>query len=430
MKSEHTFADELPVLSEVPGVLYSEDSMAGRRGWPEFEPLNRPPFAEFLDGFEKETAVIVPGTLKKPVDRGTPLPGYPAAFLPVDISAAASLRDGAIEELLAAELGVDVVEMLADARSRSEGAAHIAKAVDEFGTEAFATYLPWHIYALSDRTPWGMYFFLERLVEWAADLQRRARGHGLKLNDSQALRLAFFASYRHELFHFHVEAFCIRQEILSVRPVYRPYDRDVFRKTAHSHDWLEEALAQAVVLESTLVSNRLRLPKRAYRAFMEAEFDRFGAGYRAFRCQSLGGVQAGHQLLAAQIMSASTAPTREVTDLYTPKCEYRISANRTPGYIVWIPWYASRFQLAMPKRTKAYAYLRANGFMQVKGGPGDHERWQQGKQTVQVNFRGNEIDMASAKAIARALNKGLRQVRDEMAGRRSASGRNRMASAR
>jgi hypothetical protein len=55
---------------------------------------------------------------------------------------------------------------------------------------------------------------------------------------------------------------------------------------------------------------------------MEAEFDRFGAGYRAFRCQSPGGPQRGHQLLGAQIMSASITPTQEVTDLYTPKCEY------------------------------------------------------------------------------------------------------------
>ena len=46
MKSEHTFADELSVLSEVPGVLYSEDSVADRRrGRPEFEPLNRFPLA-------------------------------------------------------------------------------------------------------------------------------------------------------------------------------------------------------------------------------------------------------------------------------------------------------------------------------------------------------------------------------------------------
>lgn len=426
MKSEHTFADELSVLSKVPGVLYSEDSIADRRrrGWPEFEPLSRLPFMN-------QKADIFRGTLEIPDDRiGTPLPGSPAVFLPVDISAAASLRDGAIEELLAAELGVDVAEMLADARSRSEGATHIAEAVAEFGTEAFATYLPWHIYALSDRTPWGMYFFLEPLVEWAADLQRRARGHGLKPNDSQALRLAFFACYRHELFHFHVEAFCIRQEILSVRPVYRPYDRDVFRKTARSDEWLEEALAQAVVLESTLVSNRLRLPKKGYRAFMEAEFDRFGPGYRAFRCESLGGPQAGHQVLAAQIMSASTARSREVTNLYTPKCEYRISANRTPGYIVWISSYAGRFQLAMPKRNRAYPYLKANGFTHAGPGPGDHERWQYGRQTIHVNFRGNEIDLASVKDIARVLGKNVRQVRDEMAGRRSASGGKRKETAK
>jgi len=419
MKSEHTFADELSVLSEVRGVLYSEDSVADRhRGRPEFEPVNR-----FAEQAEDQTV----GLSKILDDRiGTSLPGSPAVFLPVEISIAASLRDGAIEELLAAELGVDVVGMLAEARARLDGAARIAEAVAEFGAEAFATYLPWHIYAQNHRTPWGMYLFLDPLIGWAADLQRSARGHGLKLNDSQALRLAFFASYRHELFHFHVEAFCIRQEILLAKPVYRPYDRDVFRKTANTDDWLEEAMAQAVVLESNLVSNRLGLPKKAYRTYMVAEFDRFGPGYRAFRREESG----GHELLTAQIMSASTDPKQGITELYTPKREYRISANRTPGYIVWIPSYASRFQLATPKKNKAYAYLRAKGFTHVGPGPGDHERWQHGKQTVQVNFRGNEIDLASVKAIANVMDTNARQVIDEMKGRRSASRKERRSSAR
>jgi hypothetical protein len=242
MQSNSTLENDLNVLSQLQGVLYSEDEATGNaRGRPAFEPLGRFPFVDRDGQLTTEQPVIFDFPFQ-------PLPGSPGVFLPVSISEVTSLREGAIEDLLASELGIEVGELLAEARGRTTGGTYVAEAVADFGTEAFATYLPWHMYARSRRSPWGMYFYLEPIVEWAADMQKRSSAHGLTLDDSQALRLAFFACYRHELFHFHVESFCVRQEVLTTRPVYRPYDRNVFQKTANTDQWLEEALAQAVVL--------------------------------------------------------------------------------------------------------------------------------------------------------------------------------------
>ena len=74
--------------------------------------------------------------------------------------------------------------------------------------------------------------------------------------------LLFCAVYRHELFHYHVERFATRLEVLYRHPTYRPYVEDVRHKVAGTSRWLEEALAQAVVLNSSLVSKRSRYTKK------------------------------------------------------------------------------------------------------------------------------------------------------------------------
>lgn len=409
-----TFEDEFAELHSVPGVFYGENELQTRHpSRPEFEAHSRYPFP-FA---ENRLPIQMPADDAESV--GSPIFGTNGVVQPIGASISGWLKQGTIEEELAAEIGVDVSTLLSEAKANANHSEWISQAIAEFGTEAFGTYLPWHRYATSTKTPWGIYLFLEPMVQWAADLQQRSQQFNLKLDDSQALRLAFFAAYRHELFHFHVEAFCVRQEILLRRPFYRPYDQNVYQVLAHSDGWLEEALAQAVVLESNAVSNRLGLPKHSYREFLEAEFDRFGPGYRAFRCEPFGTTEA-HGDLAAQIITARPDAWEViyfVPETHSPKSEYRVWGERVPKFVVWNRHYASQFQLQMPNRKKVHAFLNRSGFIR-DGGTGDHERWRYGRDPIHVNFKGNELDIASLKAMKLAMGKTIRELLDEIEDRR------------
>jgi hypothetical protein len=68
---------------------------------------------------------------------------------------------------------------------------------------------------------------------------------------------------------------------------------------------------------------------------------------------------------------------------------------------------ANRKAAGMPKARKWKAFAVANGFTYVGPGPGDHEVWAYGKQKIQINRNGNELDFASVKAVTKILNSSL-----------------------
>jgi hypothetical protein len=61
----------------------------------------------------------------------------------------------------------------------------------------------------------------------------------------------------------------------------------------------------------------------------------------------------------------------------------------------------------MPKAGKWEAFADANGIAFVGPGPGDHEVWAFGKQKFQINYRGDELDVASVKAVGKLLDSSL-----------------------
>jgi len=100
--------------------------------------------------------------------------------------------------------------------------------------------------------------FLEKLLEWACLLH----ASGKYLPDPKppvvsVFRLLWWLTYRHELFHFHVELFATRLESALRRPVYRPYVERVRGPKVRTAEWWEEALAQAVVIKSAMVKRAL-----------------------------------------------------------------------------------------------------------------------------------------------------------------------------
>ena len=74
----------------------------------------------------------------------------------------------------------------------------------------------------------------------------------------------FFAFYHHELFHYQTERFATKLELITYQAHYKGL-ANIDAQLRNSEDWLEEALAEATVLDGILVSNRskMRIEKNA-----------------------------------------------------------------------------------------------------------------------------------------------------------------------
>jgi hypothetical protein len=239
-------------------------------------------------------------------------------------------------------LGIDVqeeLERLAGSNVTADQGAPQALTAN-FGTDAFGTYCPWHAFGNSTQTPWGIYMFFEKLLEWACALH----GSGQFLPKPKppicsVFRLLWLLTYRHELFHFHVELYATRIESCVRRAVYRPYVEDVRVVVANTSKWWEEALAQAVVLKSTMVKRMLGIDSKYMNAHVVPYFRTFPEGYRHFECESVSGSSVAHRILSAQIARAQVSiHERDYnTGLSLSKDEYRTRDKSVPGYLVLRP---------------------------------------------------------------------------------------------
>jgi len=353
--------EEMQNIGSIPGVLWTKEQ-AARQGPPTW-PVHEYGFDRIPPGRETD----VPGTVNKPRVPVAPvseasmfgadvlvIPGFDGRVVSVDTNWISQSRWEEPDEALANNvLGLDVAGAVeAVGADRGQVRARVAAATAKLGTDAFGTYLPWHRYANSPTTPWGVWFFLEPLLWWAADLCAVGARSGLVLDARQAFNLAFCVTYRHELFHFHVERFAIRQEVLLRKPIYLPYDREVFShpRIVGTKHWLEEALAQATVLESSWLYKRVGLAKGGLHVFLAEQFRHFGGGYGDFECESKGGPERAHGLLAAQIIRSTRFPRIPVTKLATPKQERSAAPGLVPGYLAFTPRIVGRFQLPIPGR--------------------------------------------------------------------------------
>jgi len=388
--SKKTFKEELGDIGKIPGVLDTQKVDDSRDRYPEeigqhqpwvFEPRDRP------EPLSDNDSAPVPGSFPIGRHRAMPIQG---TIIEDILSGNIESLDGLLDDLRCR--GFDPTD---------HGSDDIAKKIAVFGSGAFASYLPWHIYAYSKRTPWGIYLFAEPLLVWGHMLTLTAKACGFTLTYLQGLSLAVQVAFRHELFHYHVERFAIRSEVLGRQPVYLPYRNHVFLPLRDTRDWLEEALAQAVVLKSKLVSKRVfSLPQSKWKPVLDVEFAKFGAGYRDHACTHVGGVEKAHALLAAQIQSGSIVPPFSVTKQFTPKAEYSTSYKKVPGYIMSQPSLLSQFQLAGPNERQWRRFSNTRGISpEAPTGAGDHTEVRYGKQKIHINYdRNGEMDRASLKA--------------------------------
>jgi hypothetical protein len=304
--------------------------------------------------------------------------------------------------------GVDLNEMRRDAEeNRQWRSSRRADLVMRFGMEAYGTYLPWHAFARSS-TPWGIYILPARIAEWVDDLIQNNKYLPSPLPSWDHLFfILFWVTYRHELFHWHVEAFALRHEVLVRQPIYRPYVERVRIPISINNpsQWWEEALAQAVVLDSRLVARRAGIRLATLRKFLVPEFkNRFGDGYRHFECNSIGGVREGHRILSAQVARVQLAHDPRATDLALIKDNYALDDRRVPGFLCFSAYDFMRFQLAPVKTRKFETFVRGKGGM-FSPGPGDHRILTIDGHRLHVNAGRNpdEIDLASLKALAKTM---------------------------
>jgi hypothetical protein len=215
-------------------------------------------------------------------------------------------------------------------------------------------------------------------------------------------------TYRHEQFHFEVELYATRLESALRRPIYRPYVERVRGRVAKTDQWWEEALAQAVVLESKSVKRTLGIDAQYMKSHIVPYFRTFPEGYKRFECKGVsGGVDGAHRLLSAQIARAKIEISEEErnTDMSLAKREYSTRKDAVPGYLVFSPEAFSRFQLQTPRLKDVIRHIRRLGGEVDDHAPGDHKRAKLNGQRFQLNAakRGDSIDLASAKDLAKVL---------------------------
>lgn len=205
----------------------------------------------------------------------------------------------------------------------------------DLGREAFGMYLPMHYYFKSEKTPWGIYLFSDTIMSWAENLYE-AKGKSLGLSLRQVEYAFTYAVFRHELFHHQVERFSTKHEILTHQVNYKTYGRDVNWPTRNSEDWLEEALAEATVLNSVHVFRNIKIKPKTFRKLYEFDLKRMPPGYHDYHCKKFGGPEKAHQMFASQIMQCKIDPVpAPATTMCTVSAnEFSTSWKKVPIYMV------------------------------------------------------------------------------------------------
>ena len=74
-----------------------------------------------------------------------------------------------------------------------------------------------------------------------------------------------------------------------------------------------------------------------------------------------------------------------------------------PGWSLLLETAANIKGIGMPRRHRVVGWLKKMGATLLRARADDHERWSVSGETVQVNYKSNELDLASAKALTRVF---------------------------
>ncbi len=187
--------------------------------------------------------------------------------------------------------------------------------VAELGGEAYASYLPIHFFAESREFSlnWGIYISELGIMRLAAALRtacypwlNTSQPQMPLLNnaspaeiDAHFVQIAYQILLRHEIEHFKVESFALNAELFLGKPLYVPYLVDIYAQSYHTDACLEEALANATVLNSAVIRKLFKKlnpdhPVSWQNAIEGEFFDRQPPGYSNYRCEKGWSPNANH----------------------------------------------------------------------------------------------------------------------------------------
>jgi len=229
-----------------------------------------------------------------------------------------------------------------------EEVREINEDIKKWGIEALAWYRPFHYLPIES---WGIYITLRGLkyligllsqldvknlaLLWTmkykkyrhknfetvlSELKSISESNTWRLKEYYKITYAFEILWQHELFHFLVELFSLRTEILMLKPKYIPYESEIYIK--QYPNCLEEALANRHVLSRRYL--------RPIYPFIQTFFDRQPGCYNKYRDYLGPNFKRGKEELCNLIVFLSNKglPIDEIQ----PPSEF--SARTVPTYIV------------------------------------------------------------------------------------------------
>lgn len=221
-----------------------------------------------------------------------------------------------------------ILNLLKDIGSSSWNKATIKELMSIYGTEAFGLYLPFHNYYACK---WGIYLFPEIINNHVDHLYEKFKNDGYELDQLRVMY--FFAVYRHELFHYQTERYATKLELITHQAHYKGL-ANIDAQVRNSEHWLEEALAEATVLDSILVSNRSGMGIEKIREVYKYDLKDMPPGYRDYECEKYGGHHDAQNYFASQIKEMKVNPAFILTDLFNVKGEFSSNDLDVPVYFV------------------------------------------------------------------------------------------------
>ncbi len=318
--------------------------------------------------------------------------------------------------------------------------------VSTLGIEAYATYMPIHFFfsGQQNNTDWGIYISEDGVARLGALLQnacykQREMGKVEPEKEYLFLKIAYQILLRHELTHFRIESFSLSSELVQQRPLYAPYLYNIYANKYGNDDCLEEALANAAVLDSVVIRNLFNelYPKEKFPAapytwrevLARNFFDLQPKGYtnydfrlcrfldesashfnfrnrkeiRKITPRALGMNYLCNQILCGEYFS----PLSEIPFFTSLPDNYFLRAeNLVPIHVLRSLDNEDIFiRLAPPKKKSAQDMLYAVGYRATDRGKGDHVVWvKPGWDEITINYdKSGELDWNSRKNMIQAF---------------------------
>jgi hypothetical protein len=305
---------------------------------------------------------------------------------------------------------------------------------EDLGIEAYATYFPIHFFPVDGwlNSRWGIYIS-EFGVRKVAEVLKKSfiEQYGPPDGESEVLflRIAFEVLLRHEMEHFKIESFALNAELQQRTAIYVPYLLEVYAPTYHSNYCLEEALANATVLSSTVIQRLIQViyPREKTTAWAnviaKCLFDSQPPGYsnydlkepwhresdrnRLRRISLTNSVRRdAMNYLCNQIVTGKVLPDKDLFPFYAfPPDNYFLRADSlVPIYVLKDMDQRDAFiNFPTPTRKIWERFLKRLGF-RLSGGSGDHEIWKRpGFNMITNNFFKKELDSRSFKSALQTL---------------------------